>query len=722
MALTEKFTRRTFLKLTAGAAAAASLGTLSFRAWQKAQAEEKDDVRVVPTLCDGCSNHCGIYVETKNGRIWRVTGIPEHPKSKGKVCARGQGVIMTPYLRNRVTQPLKRQPDGSFVPISWEDAYREIGERLREILAKYGPRSVGHVSYDYPMYVWYGRRLMYALGSPNVFTHRTSCNPARNVGFKHTVGGVPGADIENSRYMVFIGRNLAEGITPSEVLSLSRARRKGAQIILVDPRVNNTYQMATKWVPIRPGTDLAFVLALAHVLIREELYDVEFVREYGYGFEHFAQEVEGYTPEWAEEITGVPKATILEIARGLGKNRPRAFIHPSWRGAFGSQYQNSADTARAVALVNALLGNYQKEGGLTFFPSPEFGSLDPERHPAPPKPTLARVDAEWPLIGDVVSAIPDKILAGDLKALIVAHGNPVMDYNNPTIAREAYASLELLVAIDPFLSETAEVAHYVLPEVSYLERDEMVEGLSGRKPVVAFRQQVIDKVHPETKPAWEIYNGLAEAAGVGQYFNFTLDELNEAMLAPLGLSLAEVKAKGTVVLNQPSSLGTPKFATPTGKVEFYSTAFADAGFSPIPKWTPPLVMPDPAKGEFRLINGKQAYHSHTNTTRNPYLLSLTESFAGDRLWINRRVAERMGLKEGDWVEVRSEVGKGRARVHLTEAIHPECVFIYAPYGGLAKDNPGKNFAFSFFELVPHRLDPISGSPMVQDFAVTVHKV
>jgi len=720
--VSEKFTRRTFLKLTAGIAAAASLGTLSFRTWQKAQAVEKGDVRVVPTLCDGCGNHCGIYVETKNGRIWRVTGIPQHPKSKGKVCARGQGLIMTPYLRKRITQPLKRQPDGSFAPISWEDAFREIGERLKDILAKYGPRSVGHVSHNLPMYTWYGRRLMAALGSPNVFTHATSCNSARNVGFKHTVGGVPGADIENARYMVFVGRNLAEGITPGDVLSLARARRKGAQVVLVDPRVNNTFQMATKWVPIRPGTDLAFVLALARVLIREGLYDAEFVREYGYGFEHFAKEVEGYTPEWAEEITGIPKATILEIARGLGKNRPRAFVHPSWRGAFGAHYQNSADTARAVALVNALLGNYQKEGGLTFGTSPGFGSLDPAKHPAPPKPTLARVDMDWPLVGDVGSAIPDKILSGELKALVVAHTNPVMHYNNLAFARQAYASLELLVAIDLFMSETAELAHYILSEASYLERDELVEGVGGRKPVVALRQQVIGKVHPETKPAWEIYNGIAEAVGVEKYFNFTLDELNTAMLAPLGLSLAEVKAKGTIVLNQPSLLGTPKFGTPTGKAEFTSTAFANAGFSPMPKWMLPLVMPDPAKGEFRLIHGRQAYHSHTTTTRNPYLLSLTESFAGDRLWINRRVAERMGLKEGDWMEVRSEVGKGRAQVHLTEAIHPECVFIYAPYGGLGKDNPGKKFAFSFLDLVPNRLDPISGSAMVQDFAVTVHKV
>ncbi|WP_082718432.1 molybdopterin dinucleotide binding domain-containing protein [Hydrogenibacillus schlegelii] len=333
------------------------------------------------------------------------------------------------------------------------------------------------------------------------------------------------------------------------------------------------------------------------------------------------------------------------------------------------------------------------------------------------------MDNEWTLPHNVVTAVPDKIRDGALKAIIVNSSNPVMHYNNPLYAREAYKLLELLVVVDIFMSETAELAHYVLPEVSYLERDDVVEGIGGKKPVVALRQQAIGKIHPETKASWEIYRGIAEAAGVGKYFNFTIDELNQAMLAPTGLSLNELKAEGTVVLNSPLLLGTPNFETPTGKVEFYSTNFKAAGFDPIPNWKPPLVMPDVSKGEFRLINGRQAYHSHTNTTRNPYLLALTEHYHGDRLWINRRVAERMGLKEGDWVEVRSEAATARVQVHLTEAIHPEAVFIYAPYGSLAKDAPGRNFAFSFMTLLPyHKLDPVSGIAMTQEIVVTLRKI
>ncbi|CAM3364106.1 molybdopterin-dependent oxidoreductase [Hydrogenibacillus schlegelii] len=727
--LEEKISRRTFLKATAlavGALSVGAVGTFSFETWKgkRAEAERKDDIRVIPTLCAACSNYCGLNVYVKNGRVWRAVGLPQHPKSKGKICARGHGLLATPYLRQRLTQPLKRMEDGSFQPISWEQAFREIGEKLQEIRTKYGPGVIAHISYSGRKTArWYGERLLWALGSPNTFTHDASCNTGRVVGFEHTVGGTPGTDIANARYMVYMGRNLAEGITPGDVFELAKAREKGAQIVVVDPRGNNMYQMATKWVPIRPGTDLAFVLALAHVLIREGLYDAAFVKEYGYGFEQFAQAVEKYTPQWAEEITGVPAATIEEVARGLGKNKPRAFIHPGWRGPTGNSYANSVDTARTVALVNALLGNYQKEGGLIFGKNPPFGNLDPAKYPAPEKPALPRVDNEWTLPHNVVTAVPDKIRDGALKAIIVNSSNPVMHYNNPLYAREAYKLLELLVVVDIFMSETAELAHYVLPEVSYLERDDVVEGIGGKKPVVALRQQAIGKIHPETKASWEIYRGIAEAAGVGKYFNFTIDELNQAMLAPTGLSLNELKAEGTVVLNSPLLLGTPNFETPTGKVEFYSTNFKAAGFDPIPNWKPPLVMPDVSKGEFRLINGRQAYHSHTNTTRNPYLLALTEHYHGDRLWINRRVAERMGLKEGDWVEVRSEAATARVQVHLTEAIHPEAVFIYAPYGSLAKDAPGRNFAFSFMTLLPyHKLDPVSGIAMTQEIVVTLRKI
>jgi len=725
--LQEKISRRTFLKATALAAGALSVGAVgafSFEAWKRAEAEKKDDIRVIPTLCAGCGNYCGLNVYVKNGRVWRAIGLQQHPKTKGKICARGHGLLATPYLRQRLTQPLKRTADGNFQPISWEQAFREIGEKLQEIRKKYGPGVIAHIAYAGERTpVWYGQRLLWALGSPNTFTHLANCNRGRTVSFRHTVGGDPNADIANARYMVFIGRNLAEGITPNDVFELVKARERGAQIVVVDPRVNNKYQISTKWVAIRPGTDLAFLLALAHVLIRDGLYDAAFVQEYGYGFEQFAQAVEKYTPQWAEEITGVPAATIEEVARGLGKNKPRAFIHQGWHGVTGTQYANSVDTARAIALTNALLGNYQQEGGLIFGMSPPLGNLDPAKYPAPEKPAIPRVDSEWPLVPDVVTAVPDKIRDGALKAIIVNHGNPVMHYNNPSDAREAYKLLELLVVVDIFMSETAELAHYVLPEVSYLERDELVKSVRGKKPVVAMNQQVIGKIHPETKASWEIYTGIAEAAGLGKYFNFTIDELNQAMLAPTGLSLNELKAKGTIVLNSPIVLGTPKFNTPTGKVEFYSTNFKAAGLDPIPNWKPPLVMPDVSKGEFRLINGRQAYHTQTNTTRNPYLLALTKAYHADRLWINRRVAERMGLKEGDWVEVRSEAGTGRAQVHLTEAIHPEAVFIYAPYGSLAKDHPGRNFGFSFMTLLPkHKLDPAAGIAYTHEIIVTLRKI
>jgi len=712
--------RRTFLKASAATTALLSVGTFEFKSWQTTFAEQKENVKVIPSLCNACSSKCGIQVYSKNGRLWKVAGHPDHPFSKGKICARGHGVASLAYSPDRIKEPLRKKTDGSFEPISWETAYQEIGSKLKEIVSK-DPSAIVFVEDPRPTGKFYGPRFLDAIGSPNYFNHLVVCSNARDTGFAHTIGGVPGGDIANSKYIVFIGRSYGDGLRPASVQGLVKAKENGAHIVIVDPRLNNTGPLADEWLAIRPGTDLALVLAMSNVLVTEEIYDKEFVTNYSIGFEEYVKTIANYKPEWAEKITGIPKETIIRIAQDMAKEKPKAFIEQSWRGAFGSTYANSAETGRAVALFNALLGNLQQKGGYIYGKEPKLGKVDPE----PPHSKLPRIDSEYPLVNKkagVASVIPQKAKEGKVKAAIIIQTNPVRGYSNPDYMIEGLKALELNVVIDVQMSETAMIADYVLPEPSYLERDDVVEGLPGGKPALCLRQKAIDLVHPNTQPADKIFTEIAKTMGLGHYFNFTVDELNQTLIAPTGITLAELKKKGTIILNDSVELGAvPKLKTPSGKVEFYNESFAKAGFSPIVKWMEPLVSPD--KDSFRLITGKQSYHTHAYTANLPYLLQITKDYQSERLWINKKRAEQMGLKDGDLVEVASSVAKSKVKIKVTERLHPECVFVPSPYGNFSdKLTLAKGVGFSYMDHIPHQIDPIGGTSMIHEIIVKIRKV
>ncbi|MEQ6389640.1 molybdopterin-dependent oxidoreductase [Bacillaceae bacterium S4-13-58] len=717
--LNNKLNRRTFLKASAATTALATIGTVEFKAFQERAQAFGEAASNVPSVCDGCSNKCGINVYKLGEHIWKIQGLADHPSSKGKVCARGHGLVTFPYLENRVTQPLKKVSNGEFEPISWEQAYKEIGSKLNEIIKKNGPNVVAYNENPRPTGTFYGKRFLDAIGSPNYFTHHSACSNGRDTGFKHTLGGVPSADVENSKYILFIGRSYGDGIKPSSVQELATAKDRRAKVVIVDPRLNNTAPFADEWVAIRPGTDLALVLAMSNVLVTGNLYDKDFVEKYSIGFEEYANALEEYTPEWASKITGISAEKITEIARDMAALKPNAVIEPSWRGAFGATYSNGAEAARAVALFNALLGNIQQSGGPVFKAKPELGTIG---GPTPQPSTLERVDAEFKLVPTnhgVSAVLPEKAKQGKIKAAIFNHTNPVRNYSNPEYMTEGLNALELMVVIDVQLSETALLADYVLPEASYLERDHVISSDVGS---YVFAQKAIEKIHPETKGSDEIFTELAKEMGLGKYFDFALEELNEAILAPANLSMKQMRDSGTITLALSNKIGTvPTLKTPSGKVEFSSDAYKKAGFSPVVKWIEPSVKPS---GEsVRLITGKQGYHSQTFTADIPELMAITEVTNGERLWINTRKAELFGVKDGDLVEVYNDVSTKQVRVKVTERLHPEAVYVPSGYGRFSEHlKTAYGVGFSYLDLLPYQVDPIGGTIMAHENIVKVRKV
>ena len=722
-------TRRSFLAGSAGVAAAiAGSEFLSFGSWQQAQAEEAvGSTTTAHSLCNACSTKCGFTAYVVDGKLDKIIGDASHPYCEGTLCARGYGYADIAYSADRLTDPLKKNESGQFQAISWDQAYAEIGEKVQSIIKESGPEALAIVQDPRPSGKYYSQRFMNALGSPNVYTHGVACNMSKNSGFAQVIGASDyTSDVENSKMTMFIGRSYADAIRPSALHALEKAHEAGARIVLVDPRLNNSIAFADEWVPINPGTDLAFILGMAHVLVEQGLYDKDYVAANSVGFDEWASYLRSCTPEWAQEITGIDANTIERLATSLAEAAPAASIEPSWRGAFGCSYDNSGETARAVCAFNTLLGCWNQKGGALFLPSVSAGKLDAGKFPSVPKPEGAIVGAkEYPLSQSSmgVSTFAANLAAtGMVRGMFFYNSNMVAGYSNPKHLQECVEALDLSVAIDVQMSETCMACQYVLPDTSYLERLELPEFVSAKTPVVTLRDKVIEKVHPNTRPVDQIFSELAEACGVGEYFDFTVEELAEAQLASVGTSIEEVREAGIVELADPGfAFGTPTFKTPTEKFQFASAKVAEAGLNPVIGYVPRLV--EPAEGEFSLIGGKQGIHSHTMTLNLEALNAISREYQLERLWMAASDAADLGIVDGDTVELSSSECSGQVAVKVTERLKPGVLFLPTHYGGTSPYlTRAQGFGLNMMDFVPLHLEPGVGSTMSQEVAVKVRKV
>ncbi len=732
-------TRRSFLAGSAGvAAAAAGAGFLSFGSWEQAVAAEGEGgvTTTAHSLCNACSTKCGFTGYVVDGKLTKMIGDGAHPYCEGTLCARGYGYASIAYSADRLTDPLKKNDSGQFEAISWDQAYAEIGEKVKAIIEESGASALAVVQDPRPSGKYYTQRFMNALGSPNVYTHGVSCNMSKVSGFTQVIGaGDYVSDVENAKMTMFIGRSYADAIRPSSLHALQKAHEAGSRIVIVDPRLNNSIAFADEWVPVRPGTDLALILGMAHVLVTRGIYDKAYVEANSVGFDEWASYLEECTPEWAAEITGIDAGTIERLAVEFANAAPAASIEPSWRGAFGCSYNNSGETARAVCMFNTLLGCWNQKGGALFLPSSSAGKLDAEKFPAVPKPEGKILGAdEFPLSSSgmgVATYAADLASRGAVRGMFFCNSNMVAGYSNPAYLQKCIEALDLSVAIDVQMSETCMACRYVLPDTSYLERLELPEFVSAKTPVVSLRDKVIEKVHPNTRPVDQIFCELAEACGVGDYFRFTVEELADAQLQSVGLSLDALRKAGTVAFPEKAfEYGvTPKWNTPTGKIQFASDACEAAGLPRTAQWKEPAVtvpaddeLPE-GSGYFRLIGGKQAVHSHTQTLNVEPLMSITKQYELDRVWMNASRAAELGIADGDEVIVSNDSFTGQTRVKVTERINPEALYLPSHYG---VSSPEQHTAYGVglrqMDFVPFRLEEGYGGACTQEAVVVVRKV
>ncbi|MCC7324817.1 MAG: molybdopterin-dependent oxidoreductase, partial [Gemmatimonadaceae bacterium] len=331
--------RRDFIRFgSAGLTAAAVLGAARSRQLQAyahpVPVPRTDGDRVVPSFCELCFWKCGILAHVKDGRVTKIQGNPNDPLSGGRLCPRGAGGTGLLYDPDRLQRPMiRRGARGSqrFEEVSWDAALNRVAEGMQAITARHGAEALALYSHGYGG-SWF-EHLFKAYGSPNI-THPSyaQCRGPRDAGFELTFGEGAGSpeitDMAHARCLVLIGSHLGENMHNTQVQDFASSIRGGGDLIVVDPRFSTAAGKARHWLPIKPGADLALLLAWMHVLITEGLYDREYIAQYAYGFEQLKAHVEPLTPEWAHPRTGIDPAVIRQTAHLMAGARPATLVHP----------------------------------------------------------------------------------------------------------------------------------------------------------------------------------------------------------------------------------------------------------------------------------------------------------------------------------------------------------------------------------------------------------
>ncbi len=697
--MARELNRRDFIKIgaatTAGAAAAGTaLSTLApARRARAAFDPTPPNVEIKHSYCEICFWKCAVRAHVSDGRIWKLDGNPADPLTNGRLCPRGTGGIGAHTDPDRLTRPLirtEKRGEQVFREASWDDALGTIADKLEVIKEKWGPECVA--LFYHGSGGAYFKELLAAYGSVNVAAPSyAQCRGPREVAFQMTfgqgVGSPENTDIENARCLVLIGSHLGENMHNSQVQEFSHAIGRGAEIIVVDPRYSVAAGKARHWLPIRPSTDLALLLAWTHVLIEEGLYDQQYVEDYTYGFEQLQAAVATNTPEWAWPITGIEPDTIRETARMMARNAPATIVHP---GRHVTWYGDDTQRVRAVAILNALLGAWGRRGGFYMPAKAKVKGYPYPPHETPERNWRAELGDKYPMATLALAhelcdaSMPFPVRPCNLKGWLVYGTNLALTIPNPQAVAEAAQALELIAVVDILPAEVTGWADVVLPEASYLERGDDLRLSTYKTPSIAIREPVVEPVG-DSKPGWWITKQLAEKMGLGEHFPFEdMDEYLETRLEGTGVTLDQLRREGVVNLDRVPIYwdeGAPvEFYTPTGKIELYSTALAEKGFDPIPRYT---HHEQPPPGQFRLLYGRSPVHTFGRTTNNPLLLQIEDT---NRVWINAAAAADLGIEGGDWVILTNQDGaeSNVVQAKVTQRIRADAVYLVHGFGHTQK--------------------------------------
>ncbi|MCW1360420.1 thiosulfate reductase PhsA [Campylobacter sp. CCS1377] len=725
----------------------------------------KGSQKFVKSICEMCSTRCPIEARVdENNRVF-IQGNIYSKATEGGICARGGSGVSQLVDPKRLVKPLMRvgqRGEGKFKEVSWDEAYEYISVKLKEIKEKHGAKSVAFASKTGPDQTFMNQ-FAYGFGTPNIFDHGNTCPSGYATALTSVYGsGSLSRDFADCKFMLNFGHNVYEGMVISYARGVTKALEKGCRLISLDPRFSVLSSKADEWIPIRPGSDAAFMMAFIHTLIFEELYDKKFVQKYTVGFEKLKESIKDYTPERMAKECDVSAEKIISLTRECASYAPHCMIDFGHRATFTPE---EIEFRRAIAIANALLGNIETKGGL-YFPKGAAlynkiagqkvapiikGSILP-KVPEPNEPRIDGVDikggefSKIPKTRGIYSKVYETILNEKpyaIHGLWITRSNPVMTVSNSDEVVKALKKLDLFVCVDVYMSDSAQYADIILPESTYLERDEHFLSDDGKNPGYQVRQKVVEPIG-DTRASWRIYKELAQKMGFGDLFPYKdIEDFRMQQAYEYPEEIYELKSKGLTSYGIPllarDKESIAKFVekypnskqfldedgefseilkckTKSGKIELFDEVLEQACGRGALKYNDPKLKGD---SQFYFIQGKVAVHTNGHTANVPWLNDLMDNNA---VWINQNVANKLGLKKGDSIKIKSEVGEQIAQVLPTVGIREDTLFAYFGFGHTSKWQEisyGKGMNAS--HLLKNIISPVSGNN-VHTIGVDIEKI
>ncbi|MGD0915710.1 MAG: molybdopterin-dependent oxidoreductase [Thermodesulfobacteriota bacterium] len=700
-------------------------------------------------LCGICPSGCGVNILFEGERLHGIKPMDGHPL--GIVCARGVHAEEIVYSPDRLKFPMKRVGDrgaGKWEHVSWDEAFEISARLIKKVIEKHGPEAMaiysGRGGFEQSLLDMFSTggqdpicsNFLFPLGSPNTFSCSSLCNNSHRVLAPMATIGVPldylFPDFERSDQIVVWGSNPATDSPPTNLRRILEAKKRGAKVVVIDPLKSYTAEKANQWIGIRPGTDGALVLGLAHVMIEKGLGDTEFADDWIHGLREFREYVKGFSPQEVERITWIRAEQIERLAEDLVRPKTSLLLHT------GLEYANSGiQNIRAILTLWALSGNFDRPGGLVFRMPQAFpiqrNRIEPPKGKRPigfdRHPFYCALNKSGHFL-----EVPRAILEGDpypIRGLIVLGGSILTAFPNPERWRRSFEALDFLLVIDRFATNEAFYADVILPATTMFE----ITSYKRYRGHLSPRERIIPPVG-EARNDYLILAGLATALGYGDRYPQSEEEMLDFVFkkAPNTLEQLRSKSEGISFPSPPMIYEkykrgllredrSPGFETPSGKFEISSQLLKDYGYDPLPVYQEPteglIGSPELAK-DFPLVltTGTRIQSAFRSQHLNiPGLLRLQDK---PNILIHPEDAGKRGIQHGDKVWVKTRRGKVPFYAKVTERIVKGV--IEANMGGGGPLQPKEWREANVNQLTdPENRDPISGFPVFKALLCEVEK-
>jgi anaerobic selenocysteine-containing dehydrogenase len=695
--------------------------------------------RVEKGLCGICPAGCGVEMTMDGEKLHGIKPMKRHPL--GIVCTRGVHSEEIIYSPDRLQFPMRRIGDrgtGKLERISWEEAFEFSARLIKKVAEKYGPEAMGIYSgrggFEQSLlnmfatggYDSISLNLLFPLGSPNTFSCSSLCNNSHRVlapvvtfgaSFDHLY-----PDLEQSDQIVVWGSNPATDSPPINLKKILEAKDRGAKVVVIDPLRTFTAEKADEWIGIRPGTDGALALGIAHVIMEKGSYDSNFAEDWTHGLRDFREYVKRFSPHEVEKITWVKAEKVERLAQDVCRFKTAPLMYT------GLEYTNSGvQNIRALLVLLALSGNLDRPGGLVF--RMRQVSFIRRNRIEPPKGKQVIGSDCHPLYCDLNKSgqfmeLPRAILREDpypVKGLIVLGGSILTAFPNPELWKRSFRALECLIVIDRFLTNEALYADVVLPATTMFE----IMSYNRYQEHLSFRQRVIAPLG-EARNDYLILAGLAKSLGYGDLYPQSEEEMLRFVFEKAPFSIEQIKSnpEGISISSPPMTYekyktgllrkdGKPGFETPSRKFEISSNLLKKYGYPPLPVYQEPsegpIGSPKLAKAyPLVLTTGTRIQSAFRSQHLNiPGLLKLQEK---PNILIHPEDAKPRGIQDGDRVRVSTARGSVPFYAKVTKKIVQGVIEANMGGGGPLQPKEWKEANVNELTDMENR-DPISGFPV-----------